>query len=144
MNRQKKTMKIEVVGAGISGLVSAYVLTKAGAEVVLFEKEEYLGSHSKMVNLNGIDLDLGFTVFDPVIYLFFLMNYTFCLITIRFLVLCFSTFIYVCFLLNFMKFLYAWPPYKHIYVFYTYLSQPMKSNFLLTSYSTTTFYKLSH
>lgn len=62
-------MKIAVVGAGISGLVSAYVLGKAGVEVVLFEKEEYLGgAHSNTFNSNGIHLDLGFTFFNPVTY----------------------------------------------------------------------------
>ncbi|CAK9324087.1 unnamed protein product, partial [Citrullus colocynthis] len=61
-------MKIAVVGAGISGLVSAYVLAKAGVEVVLFEKEEYLGGHSNTFNFNGIHLDLGLTFFNPVTY----------------------------------------------------------------------------
>lgn len=61
-------MKVAVVGAGISGLVSAYVLAKAGVEVVLFEKEDYLGGHSKTVNFDGFDLDLGFMVFNRVIY----------------------------------------------------------------------------
>ncbi|CAK9329216.1 unnamed protein product [Citrullus colocynthis] len=61
-------MKVAVVGAGISGLVSAYVLAKAGVEVVLFEKEDYLGGHSKTVNFDGFDLDLGFMVFNRVTY----------------------------------------------------------------------------
>ncbi|XP_038875013.1 zeta-carotene desaturase-like [Benincasa hispida] len=59
-------MKVAVVGAGINGLVSAYVLAKAGVEVVLFEKEEYLGGHYKTVNYDGFYLDLGFMVFNPV------------------------------------------------------------------------------
>ena len=46
-------MRIAVVGAGISGLVSAYVLAKAGANVVLYEKEDYLGGHAKTVNADG-------------------------------------------------------------------------------------------
>jgi len=55
-----------VVGAGISGLVSAYVLAKAGVEVVLYEKEDYLGGHAKTVSFDGVDLDLGFMVFNRV------------------------------------------------------------------------------
>uniref|UniRef100_A0A6N2MNV6 Amine oxidase domain-containing protein n=1 Tax=Salix viminalis TaxID=40686 RepID=A0A6N2MNV6_SALVM len=57
-------MKVAVVGAGISGLVSAYVLAKAGVEVVLYEKDDYLGAHAKTVSFDGADLDLGFMVFN--------------------------------------------------------------------------------
>jgi cyclopropane-fatty-acyl-phospholipid synthase len=38
-------MRVAVVGAGISGLVSAYTLAKAGVNVVLYEKEDYLGGN---------------------------------------------------------------------------------------------------
>ncbi|XP_011649135.2 uncharacterized protein LOC105434590 isoform X1 [Cucumis sativus] len=61
-------MKVAVVGGGISGLVSAYVLAKAGVEVVLLEKEDYVGGHSKTVHFHGFDLDLGFMVFNHVTY----------------------------------------------------------------------------
>lgn len=59
-------MRVAVVGAGISGLVAAHVLAKAGVSVVLYEKEEYLGGHAKTVNVDGTDLDLGFMVFNRV------------------------------------------------------------------------------
>ena len=59
-------MRVAVVGTGISGLVSAYVLAKAGAEVVLYEKEDSLGGHAKTVCFDGVDLDLGFMVFNRV------------------------------------------------------------------------------
>ncbi|XVF66428.1 hypothetical protein PTKIN_Ptkin10aG0034800 [Pterospermum kingtungense] len=66
-------MRIAVIGAGISGLVSAFVLAKAGVKVVLYEKEDYLGGmylggHAKTVNFDGVDLDLGFMVFNRVTY----------------------------------------------------------------------------
>ncbi|KAE9589768.1 putative cyclopropane-fatty-acyl-phospholipid synthase [Lupinus albus] len=61
-------MRVAVVGGGISGLVSAYVLAKSGVNVVLYEKEDYLGGHSKTVNADGVDLDLGFMVFNRVTY----------------------------------------------------------------------------
>lgn len=57
-----------MIGAGISGLVSAFVLAKAGVQVVLYEKEDYLGGHAKTVTIDGIDLDLGFMVFNRVTY----------------------------------------------------------------------------
>ena len=59
-------MRVAVVGAGISGLVAAYTLAKGGVEVVLYEKEDYLGGHAKTVTVDGVDLDLGFMVFNRV------------------------------------------------------------------------------
>ncbi|XP_017699471.1 uncharacterized protein LOC103711840 isoform X2 [Phoenix dactylifera] len=61
-------MRVAVVGAGISGLASAYVLAKAGVDVVLYEKEDCLGGHAKTVNFDGVNLDLGFMVFNGVTY----------------------------------------------------------------------------
>ncbi|VFR01541.1 unnamed protein product [Cuscuta campestris] len=61
--------RVAVVGGGISGLVSAYVLAKGGAAVVLYEKEACLGGHAKTLTLhNAIHLDLGFMVFNRVTY----------------------------------------------------------------------------
>ncbi|RWW47022.1 hypothetical protein BHE74_00047023 [Ensete ventricosum] len=59
-------MRVAVVGAGISGLASAYTLAKAGVDVVLYEKEDYLGGHAKTVTFDGVDLDLGFMAFNRV------------------------------------------------------------------------------
>ncbi|KAF6135749.1 hypothetical protein GIB67_028605 [Kingdonia uniflora] len=53
-------MRVAVVGAGINGLVSAYILAKEGVDVVLYEKEDYLGGgHAWTVNIEGVDIDLG-------------------------------------------------------------------------------------
>ncbi|KAK4732614.1 hypothetical protein R3W88_025602 [Solanum pinnatisectum] len=59
-------MKVAVVGAGISGLVSAYELAKSGVKVVVYEKEHSLGDHAKTVTVDGVDLDLGFMVFNRI------------------------------------------------------------------------------
>ncbi|ESQ47478.1 hypothetical protein EUTSA_v10020040mg [Eutrema salsugineum] len=61
-------MRVAVIGSGISGLGSAYVLAKEDGieELVLFEKENSLGGHAKTMRFDGVDLDLGFTVFNPV------------------------------------------------------------------------------
>lgn len=60
-------MKVAVIGSGISGLGSAYVLANQGVEeLVLYEKEESLGGHAKTVRFDGVDLDLGFMVFNRV------------------------------------------------------------------------------
>lgn len=62
-------MRVAVVGAGVSGLGSAYVLAKGGAAVVVYEKEDYVGGHAKTVTVDdGVDLDLGFMVFNRVRY----------------------------------------------------------------------------
>ncbi|MED6136526.1 hypothetical protein PIB30_056803 [Stylosanthes scabra] len=61
-------MRVAVVGAGLSGLVSAYVLAKEGVNVTLYEKEDYLRGQAKTVNVEGLDLDLGFMVFNRVAY----------------------------------------------------------------------------
>ncbi|KAH9764183.1 Amino oxidase domain-containing protein [Citrus sinensis] len=61
-------MRIAVIGGGMSGLVSAYVLAKAGVEVVLYEKEDSLGGHAKTVTIDGVDLDIGFMLFNHVEY----------------------------------------------------------------------------
>lgn len=63
-------MRVAVIGAGISGLVSAYVLAKTGVDVVLFEKEDYLGGHAKTVSFDSRHLDLGFMVFNRVTIFF--------------------------------------------------------------------------
>ncbi|KAJ9538276.1 hypothetical protein OSB04_031009 [Centaurea solstitialis] len=57
-------MRVAVVGSGISGMVAAYVLAKAGVNVVLYEKEDYLGGLAKTTTVQGVDLDLAFMVFN--------------------------------------------------------------------------------
>ncbi|CAL5347478.1 hypothetical protein CsSME_00033801 [Camellia sinensis var. sinensis] len=61
-------MRVAVVGAGISGMAAATELAKGGVEVVVYEKEEYLGGHARTVTVDGVDLDLGFMVFNRVTY----------------------------------------------------------------------------
>jgi len=60
-------VKIAVVGAGISGLVCAYLLSEAH-EVVLFEREPRLGGHTNTVIVphegRDIPVDTGFIVFN--------------------------------------------------------------------------------
>ncbi|KAM3356663.1 hypothetical protein P3S68_023377 [Capsicum galapagoense] len=61
-------MKVAAIGAGISGLVAAYELAKYGLEVVVYEKEDFLGGHANIVTIDGVDIDLGFMVFNSVNY----------------------------------------------------------------------------
>ena len=61
-------MRIAVVGSGIAGLSSAYLLSRRH-EVVLFESEAHLGGHTHThdIDIDGgvYAIDSGFIVFNP-------------------------------------------------------------------------------
>ena len=69
---QGDTMKIAIVGAGISGLSCAYRLAECGMDVTLFEAGKYFGGHSNTVDvtLDGVThgVDTGFLVFNHKTY----------------------------------------------------------------------------
>lgn len=52
-------MKTAVIGAGISGLTTAYFLKKHGSEVVVFEKENRVGGSMITEKQEGFLIDLG-------------------------------------------------------------------------------------
>ena len=64
-------MKIAVIGSGISGLSSAYYLSKK-FEVDLFEQDDHFGGHSYSYDIKKdnkiIAVDLGFIVFNELTY----------------------------------------------------------------------------
>ena len=64
-------MKIAVIGSGISGLSSAYFLSKK-FKVDLFEKDDHFGGHSFTYEIKENDkiipVDLGFIVFNELTY----------------------------------------------------------------------------
>lgn len=64
-------MRIAVVGSGISGLASAWWLSR-GHEVVLFESEARLGGHTHTHTVyddaGALAVDTGFIVFNPTHY----------------------------------------------------------------------------
>jgi len=58
--------KIVVIGSGIAGISAAYLLSSK-YEVHLFEKNNYLGGHTRTVKIstdNNIPIDTGFIVFN--------------------------------------------------------------------------------
>jgi uncharacterized protein len=63
--------RIAIVGAGISGLVTAYLLQRQH-EVTVFEANDYIGGHTNTVDVEGPDghqaIDTGFIVFNPESY----------------------------------------------------------------------------
>jgi predicted NAD/FAD-binding protein len=64
-------MKIAIIGSGISGLVSAYLL-HGEHEVTVFEANDYIGGHTHTVNVERegkrYAVDTGFIVFNEVTY----------------------------------------------------------------------------
>ena len=61
-------MRIAVIGAGVSGLVAAHQLDRAGHDVTVFEAAGYAGGHTNTIRVDepdaSLDVDTGFIVFN--------------------------------------------------------------------------------
>mmetsp|Transcript_519 Transcript_519/g.1567 ORF Transcript_519/g.1567 Transcript_519/m.1567 type:complete len:846 (+) Transcript_519:245-2782(+) len=60
--------RIAVVGSGITGISSAWLLHRSGANVTLFEKEATCGGHTLTDQTSPYPVDLGFQVFNLTTY----------------------------------------------------------------------------
>lgn len=60
--------KVAVVGSGVSGLASAWLLQFHGAEVTLYESEATCGGHTLTDHSSGYPVDLGFQVYNLTTY----------------------------------------------------------------------------
>ena len=64
-------MKIAIIGSGISGLGAAYLLHK-DHDITIFEKNDYVGGHSRTIEIPTGDtltpVDTGFIVFNEDTY----------------------------------------------------------------------------
>ena len=67
-------MKIAVIGAGVAGLTSSYILSQKH-EVSLFESNDYLGGHTNTIEVpvdtKMVSVDTGFIVFNELNYPYF-------------------------------------------------------------------------
>ena len=54
-----KKYDVIVVGAGVSGLLSALALSKEGRKVLILEKESYVGGVCRSYKVNGYQVDTG-------------------------------------------------------------------------------------
>ena len=52
-------MKVAVIGAGPAGVTAAYVLTKHGISVDLYEASNQVGGMAKTINLWNQKVDIG-------------------------------------------------------------------------------------
>jgi oxygen-dependent protoporphyrinogen oxidase len=59
---QVKGLKVVVVGAGVSGLAAAYRLKQNGFEVVVLEKDDYVGGKVRSVRKHGYIMEAGASV----------------------------------------------------------------------------------
>ena len=61
-------MRIAVIGAGVSGLVAAHALHRAGHDLSVFEAAGYAGGHTNTIRVDepdaSLDVDTGFIVFN--------------------------------------------------------------------------------
>ena len=64
-------MKIAIVGTGISGMVTAYLLSDSH-DLTVFEKNDYIGGHTHTIDVDArgktYPVDTGFIVFNEVTY----------------------------------------------------------------------------
>ena len=71
MNNIDKNLKIAIIGSGISGLTSAYILNKK-YDVSIYEKNDYLGGHTHThkiaENSKAFNIDSGFIVYNENTY----------------------------------------------------------------------------
>lgn len=68
MPKEDKPLKIAVVGCGVAGLTSAWLLSRCH-EVHLFEKNDYAGGHTRTLKVpdgpdKGVPVDTGFIVMN--------------------------------------------------------------------------------
>jgi predicted NAD/FAD-binding protein len=56
--------KVAIIGGGVTGLSAAWHLHFNDCEVHLFEAEDRLGGHAYTINVENVDVDIGFMVFN--------------------------------------------------------------------------------
>ena len=64
-------MKIAIIGSGISGLTTAYLLSR-NHDIIMFEKNDYIGGHTHTHEIDhegkSLSVDSGFIVYNERTY----------------------------------------------------------------------------
>eukprot|EP01035_Chromulina_nebulosa_P018365 gene18365-24061_t len=60
--------RVLVLGAGCAGLGAAWHLNRSGINVTLYDSGDQLGGHANTINVDGIDIDTGFMVYNSLNY----------------------------------------------------------------------------
>ena len=55
-----KGKNITIIGAGVTGLSSAYYLLKKGYHVEIFESAPFIGGQASTINLSGFEIERGY------------------------------------------------------------------------------------
>ncbi len=66
-NARAQRAQVAVIGAGISGLSAAWLLSQS-VEVTLYEAQDRLGGHSDTFDVDGVGVDCGFIVYNERTY----------------------------------------------------------------------------
>ncbi|KAJ2820571.1 hypothetical protein IWW50_005009, partial [Coemansia erecta] len=76
MSDSKAGRRVAVVGSGLAGLTTAYMLQRSGYHVELFEKADSVGMDSGSLTVDGVRVDVPFRVFTPDYYPYLCKLYT--------------------------------------------------------------------
>ncbi|KAJ2500879.1 hypothetical protein GGH96_002400 [Coemansia sp. RSA 1972] len=72
----KQGRRVAVVGSGLAGLATSYMLQKSGFVVELFEQENSIGMDAGSLTVDGVRIDVPFRVFTPDYYPYLYSLYT--------------------------------------------------------------------
>ncbi|KAJ2660178.1 hypothetical protein IW148_003897 [Coemansia sp. RSA 1199] len=73
---KKQGRRVAVVGSGLAGLATSYMLQKSGYTVELFEQENSIGMDAGSLTIDGVRIDVPFRVFTPDYYPYLYSLYT--------------------------------------------------------------------
>ena len=53
-------MKIGILGAGATGLSAAWDISKAGHQVTVYERDDFIGGHASTFEIEGTPIEKGY------------------------------------------------------------------------------------
>ena len=68
VNSSGTSSSVAVVGSGVSGLTAAYILSRRGHDVTVYESDDRFGGHAHTHTVDGHRVDSGFIVHNDRTY----------------------------------------------------------------------------